>query len=71
MIDPLDISASALSAQRTRMTAIAGNIANANTTRDASGRINPYRRVQVLFGEGGPDGGAGVHVTAVRDDPRP
>jgi flagellar basal-body rod protein FlgC len=38
----LSISASALSAQRTRMNVIAENLANANTTRTAAG--GPYRR---------------------------
>jgi flagellar basal-body rod protein FlgC len=43
----LDISASALTAQRMRMDIISENIANANTTRTASGQ--PYqRRVAVL-----------------------
>ncbi len=43
----LDISASALTAQRMRMDIISENIANANTTRTASGQ--PYqRRMAVL-----------------------
>src|SRR5262245_33758434 len=53
------------------MTAIAGNIANAGTTRDAEGRPSPYKRLQVLFAEGGPGGGEGVHVESVREDPQP
>jgi flagellar basal-body rod protein FlgC len=65
----LDISASALAAQRTRMTAIAGNIANAHTTRDAEGRNIPYKRVEAVFAEGAPGraGGPGVHVAEVRE----
>ncbi len=59
-MNALDISASALSAQRTRMTAIAGNIANANTTRDEYGRRIPYRRLEVLFAAGSEDGSAGA-----------
>ena len=72
-LDALDISGSALTAQRTRMTAIAGNIANAHTTRDAQGRNIPYQRLQVLFSAGSPDepAGAGVRVSAVRPDPKP
>src|SRR5438876_12383055 len=72
-MNTLDISASALSAQRVRMTAIAGNIANAGTTRDAEGRPQPYRRLEVLFAEGAPDGagGEGVHVEGIRPDPHP
>lgn len=73
MISPLDISASALAAQRMRMTTIAGNIANANTTRDAYGRNIPYRRLEVLFAEGASARSSepGVHVTAIRDDRQP
>jgi flagellar basal-body rod protein FlgC len=43
----IDISASGLIAQRTRLDAIANNIANANTTRTEEG--GPYRRQQVVF----------------------
>jgi flagellar basal-body rod protein FlgC len=72
-MDPLDISASALAAQRTRMNAIAGNIANASTTRDAHGRNIPYKRLEVLFASGAPGSreAAGVHVEALREDPLP
>src|SRR2546426_2196861 len=78
-MNALDISGSALSAERVRMSAIAGNIANASTTRDADGKVNPYRRLEVLFASGAPSGGgaslaepaAGVRVAAVREDPRP
>lgn len=45
----LGISASALDAQAHRMRVIAGNLANANTTRDASGNV--YRRRDVVFAE--------------------
>lgn len=45
----LGISASALSAQAHRMRVIAGNLANANTTRDANGEV--YRRRDVVFAE--------------------
>jgi len=40
------------------MTAIAGNIANANTTRDEYGRKIPYRRLEVLFAAGSEEGSA-------------
>jgi flagellar basal-body rod protein FlgC len=74
-MNALDISGSALSAQRARMNAIAGNIANASTTRDAEGRPNPYRRVEVLFAAGADASqgakSAGVRVAAVREDARP
>jgi flagellar basal-body rod protein FlgC len=45
----MDISASALTAQRLRMDVISENIANANTTRTAAG--GPYRRKVVTLSE--------------------
>lgn len=42
-----EISASGLSAQRTRMETVASNLANANTTRTAEG--GPYRRKMPVF----------------------
>lgn len=45
LMQPLAIPASGLSAQRARMDVIAGNIANAETTRVEDG--GPYRRQQV------------------------
>ena len=70
MFDSLDISASALLAQRTRMDTIAGNIANMNTLTDAAGRNNPYRRRFVLFAPGQPNDPtkSGVHVKSVELD---
>lgn len=43
----IDISASGLFAQRTRLDAIANNIANATTTRTEKG--GPYKRQEVVF----------------------
>ncbi|RQD67516.1 MAG: flagellar basal body rod protein FlgC [Desulfonatronovibrio sp. MSAO_Bac4] len=43
----LDISASALSAERTHLNVISMNLANVNTTRTAEG--GPYKRKTVLF----------------------
>ena len=43
----LEISASALAAERTRMNLIAGNMANANSTRTAEG--GPYKRKDAVF----------------------
>lgn len=43
----MDISASALSAERTRMNLISSNLANANSTRTAEG--GPYRRKDAVF----------------------
>jgi len=52
MFDVLDIGASGLSAQRMRMDTIAGNMANMNTTHDASGKVGPYRRRFAVFSSG-------------------
>ena len=46
-ISALDISASGLTAQKTRMNVIAGNIANANSLVTPEG--GPYRRREVTF----------------------
>lgn len=67
----LDISTSAIVALRTRVEVIAGNIANKDVTRDASGNPVPYRRRVALFAPGAPDGGPGVRVTAIVEDPAP
>ena len=45
----LEISASALTAERLRMDVVAENLANAQTTRGADG--NPYRRKEVVLQE--------------------
>lgn len=45
----LDISSSALHAQRVRMDTIASNIANINTTKNPDGSPGVYRRKQVVF----------------------
>lgn len=47
--DALDISASALYAQRVRMDTISSNIANVNTTRNPDGTPGAYRRKQAVF----------------------
>ncbi|AIM14960.1 MULTISPECIES: flagellar basal body rod protein FlgC [Neobacillus] len=51
MFDSLNISASALSAQRLRMDVVSSNIANAQTTRGTfvDGKWEPYRRKTVLM----------------------
>lgn len=45
----MNISATGMTAQRTRLDLIAQNIANVNTTRDADGNV--YRRKSVIFQE--------------------
>ncbi|RKD34430.1 flagellar basal body rod protein FlgC [Thermohalobacter berrensis] len=49
VFNSINISASGLTAERTRMDIISENIANANTTRTSSGK--PYRRKMVVFKE--------------------
>jgi flagellar basal-body rod protein FlgC len=64
----MDISTSALVAQRTHIDTIAGNIANMHVTRDAEGRPNPYQRRIALFATGNPAMGEdarGVHIAGV------
>ena len=68
----IDISASGLFAQRTRLDAIANNIANAGTTRTEKG--GPYRKQEVVFrAHAGPlePGKGGVAVEAVVESQDP
>ena len=82
----MDISATALTAQRLRMDVISENIANASTTRTADG--GPFRRKTVIFEEMGNSGrgsfrrrlenainrtqsGNGVRVSNIGEDQRP
>ncbi|SRR6266446_5869401 len=73
MFDSLDIGASGLTAQRTRMDLIAENIANAYTTHDAQGRPNPYRRrfAVIAPGNAADPSKPGVHVKEVKQDMSP
>jgi flagellar basal-body rod protein FlgC len=57
----LEISASALTAQRLRMNVTAENLANAQTTRGADGQ--PYRRKEVVLQQVA-QGGFGAQLTA-------
>ena len=68
MFNALDISTSGLVAQRVQMDTIAGNIANAKTTRRADGQSGPYLRRVALFAPGDGAGGDGVHVEKVVED---
>ncbi|UUY04737.1 flagellar basal body protein [Svornostia abyssi] len=47
LFDALNVSATGLSAERTRMDVIANNLANAQTTRGPDGQ--PFRRQEVLL----------------------
>lgn len=80
MFGALDISTSALVAQRTRMDVIAGNLANLYTTRRLDGQQGPYRRRFVTFAPEAPanmtnarekTAGAGVRVASVEEDRAP
>lgn len=71
MFGSLDISTSALVAQRTRATAIAANLANRNANFDANGENNPFQRRITVFAPGDPSTGNpnGVHVQEILLDP--
>ncbi len=78
MIPGIDSASSALTAERTRLDVIAGNLANAQNTSDASGNV--YRRKMVVFesklndalgAATGNNAGAQVSVAKVTDDPTP
>ena len=73
MFDVLDMGASGLQAQRTRLDTIAANVANINTTRNARGEKVPYRRQFVTFLPGRADDPSkpGVHVGSINHDTTP
>lgn len=71
MIQAIDTSTSALVAQRTRLDLIAANIANANTTRQEDGTIEPYRRRFAQFVSGNGEGAPGVHIRRIEEDRTP
>ena len=71
MLNALDTSASALTAQRLRMDTVAQNLANLNTTRQADGSKVPYRRQVAVFQPQTTDGRPGVSVAEIRPDPAP
>jgi len=73
MFGVLDISVSALVAQRTRMEVYSANAANANSITDANGNYAPYRRRIPVFAVGDPTTGNpnGVHVARIDMDRAP
>ena len=73
MFGALDISASGLTAQRTRMDVIAANLANKDAIYDTQGHYAPYRRRSVEFAAGDPASGSGmgVHVQSIQQDSSP
>ncbi len=72
MITAMDISTSALVAQRTRLNAIASNIANMSTTRNENGDVEPYQSRFIVFQEDQEmkmaSGATGVKVASVEMD---
>ncbi|MFQ5411112.1 MAG: flagellar basal body rod protein FlgC [Phycisphaerae bacterium] len=68
MFGALDISTSGLVAQRVQIDTIAGNIANAQTTRRLDGKPGPFLRRVALLAAGDGSGGAGVRVQSVVED---
>jgi flagellar basal-body rod protein FlgC len=69
MFPSLDISTSALVAQRMRMNAISSNLANLSTTHNEAGELEPYQPRFVIFQSDesvGADGAAGVRVGSVK-----
>ena len=73
LFSSMRISGSALTAQRLRMDVIAGNIANADTTR-VNGQRTPYQRQQVVFeplNATNGSNGEGLQVASVIKDQSP
>lgn len=72
MIPALDISTSALVAQRTRLNAISSNLANMSSMRDENGNIAPYQARYVILQTDDslktPQGAMGVKVAAVETE---
>jgi flagellar basal-body rod protein FlgC len=68
MLSALDISTSALVAQRSRMNAISSNLANISTVVNEAGQPEPYQPRFVVFQTDtsvGSHGAAGVRVSSV------
>jgi len=61
----MDISASALAAERTRMNLISSNLANANSTRSADG--GPYKRRDAVFTAATLPGSFGAALSKAQD----
>ncbi len=71
----LDIPTSGMIAQRTRLDAVAANLANQNALYNAKGEYEPYLRRVVRFASGDPSAASrggrsmGVHVASIESDP--
>jgi flagellar basal-body rod protein FlgC len=72
MISALDISTSALVAQRTRLNTIASNIANMSSVRNEDGDVDPYQARFVVFREDNDlktsSGATGVKVDSIESE---
>ncbi len=72
MLNALDISTSGLVAQRIRLNAIAGNLANMSSVRNEKGELKPYQERFVVFAPDESlqtgDGAIGVKVSEVRTE---
>ncbi len=73
MYGSLDISTSALVAQRTRLNVVAANVANSRSILNSAGEYEPYRRRFAVFATGDPSHGTtqGVHVAEIGIDQGP
>ncbi|MCA9192751.1 MAG: flagellar basal body rod protein FlgC [Planctomycetales bacterium] len=69
MLSALDISTSALVAQRVRLNAISGNLANMTSLQDENGKPQPYQPRFTIFQTDDEiatqDGAAGVRVASI------
>jgi len=71
MFSALDVSTSALVAQRTRLNAVSGNIANMSSLTDESGNPSPYQARQVVFQTDDTmtiSGASGVKISEIKTD---
>jgi flagellar basal-body rod protein FlgC len=72
MLRALDISTSGLVAQRIRLDAISGNLANMSSVRNEKGELKPYQERFVVFQPDEDvqtrDGAVGVKVSEVRTE---
>ena len=69
MLRAVDISTSALVAQRTRLNAVSGNIANISSLKDENGEANPYQAREVVFqtdNSMSTSGASGVRVEEIK-----
>lgn len=72
MLRALDISTSGLVAQRVRLNAISGNLANMSSLRNEQGQVQPYQERFVVLQPDeavqSADGAVGVRVSEVRTE---